>query len=293
MSYQVPCTICGLSSWSTLYHGPIRVGKFGSLSAHAQTVWRCGGCGVGFLEGATVDYESDEYRKLVNGNAGPDTYYHLHDGEQALKLGLVGTGGLRDKVVADFGTGAGAFLDLVKGLAGTTIAIEPTKTFHAELLRKGHIVFSYGSQVGSELLGKVDLAFSFAVVEHVEDPLCLFREIRSLLAPGGRALVTTPNLADWLLDLLPEDYGSFFFRQVHRWYFDASSLTALGELAGFRCVRPIHVHRFDASNFFLWLRDRCPSGLGKLRVPVSMDAMWARALEQSGKSEWVGVWLEA
>jgi SAM-dependent methyltransferase len=293
MSYQKPCTICGASSWGPLYHGPIRVGKFGSFSADDQTVWRCGGCGVGFLEGATLDYESDDYRKLVNGNSGPETYYNLHDGEQALKLGLVGTGGLRGKVVADFGTGAGAFLDLVRGFASTTIAIEPTKTFHAELQHNGHIVFSYGSQVGPEWLGKVDLAFSFAVVEHVEDPLALFREIRSVLAPGGRALVTTPNRADWLLDLLPEDYGSFFYRQVHRWYFDAASLSTLGELAGFQCVSLIHIHRFDASNVLLWLRDRRPSGLGKLRVPVSIDAVWARALEQSGKSDWVGVWLQA
>lgn len=293
MSPATTCAICAASDRTEHYRGPVRIGKFGSLSAQPHTVWRCGGCGAAWLEGATVDYESDEYRKLVDGSAGPETFYRTHDGEQAHKLGLVGTDRIRGKVIADFGSGAGSFLDLVKGFAAATLAIEPTQTYHPELRRKGHLVFPYGSQVGAEWLGKVDLAVCFSVVEHVEDPVALFREIRALLAPGGRALVSTPNRADWLLDLLPQDYASFFYRQVHRWYFDAPSLTRLGELAGFRAVKPFHVHRFDVSNFLLWLRDRRPSGLGKLTVPPALEAAFAPALEQSGKADYLYAWLEA
>lgn len=293
MSYSVPCAICGASAWTPHYQGPVRIGKFGSLSAQPHTVWRCGGCGAATLEGATVDYESDEYRRLVDGSGGPERYYQTHDGEQAHKLQLIGTDRLRGRVVADLGCGAGSFLDLVKGFAGATVAVEPTQSFHPELSRKGHRVFAYGSQVSPEWLGKVDLAVCFSVVEHVEDPLALFREIRALLAPGGRALVSTPNRNDWLLDLLPQDYASFFYRQVHRWYFDAASLSRLGQAAGFKTVQLFHVHRFDVSNFFLWLRDRRPSGLGKVTVPPALEAALAPALEQSGKADYLYAWLEA
>ncbi len=293
MSYHIPCCICGSTAWTAHYTGPVRIGKFGSLSAHPHTVWRCGECGAATLEGATVDYESDEYRKLVDGSAGPAAFYQTHDAEQAHKLLLVGTDRLRGRVVADLGCGAGSFLDLVKGSAAAVVAVEPTQSFHPELRRKGYPVFAYGSQVAPEWLGKVDVAVCFSVVEHVEDPLALFSEIRALLAPGGRALVSTPNRADWLLDLLPQDYAPFFYRQVHRWYFDAPSLIRLGEAAGFSAVRPFHVHRFDVANFFLWLRDRRPSGMGKFPVPPALEAAFAPALEQSGKADYLYAWLEA
>jgi hypothetical protein len=119
----------------------------------------------------------------------------------------------------------------------------------------------------------------------MEDPLTLFLKVRALLAPGGCALVSTPNCADLLLDLLPQNYAPSFYRQVHRWYFDALSLVRLGEAAGFRAVRPFHVHRFDVANFPLWLRDRRPSGIGKFRVPSALQAAFAPALEQTGKAD--------
>lgn len=288
-----PCSICSADQWSPHYRGPIRVGKFGSLSREPHTIWRCGGCGADWLEGATLDYESDDYRQLVDGAAGVETFHRTHDGEQAHKLELLGTGSLRGKVVADFGAGGGSFLDLVGGLARATLAIEPTASFHPALRAGGHVVFPYGSDVPAEWHGQVDLAVCFSVVEHVEHPLQLFQEIRALLKPGGRALVSTPNRDDWLLQLLPQDYASFFYRQVHRWYFDAPSLAALARRAGFKDARPFHAHRFDVSNFLLWLRDRRPSGLGKVDVPPALQAAFAPALEQSGRADYLYAWLEA
>jgi 2-polyprenyl-3-methyl-5-hydroxy-6-metoxy-1,4-benzoquinol methylase len=199
---------------------------------------------------------------------------------------------LRGRVVVDFGAGAGAFLDTVAGMAAATIAIEPSRAFRDEIHRKGHVVFESGSQVSSEWLGRADLAVCFSVVEHVEDPAGLLREIRATLKPGGRALVSTPNRCDWLMDLLPDCYPAFFYRQVHRWYFDAGSLVRLGESAGFARVEPFFVHRFDLSNFLVWLRDRRPSGLGHLEIPGPLSAAFVATLEASGRADYLYAWLE-
>ena len=271
----------------------MRVGRFGNLSPDDRTIWRCGTCHAGWLAGGGIDYVSAEYRNLVDGDANSATYYDLHDREQADKLGLVGTDALRGRVIVDVGAGAGSFLDLAHGMAAATIAIEPTQAFHEELRRKGHVVFDFCATVGSEWQGRADLAVCFSVLEHVEEPRQLLADVRQLLRPGGRALVSTPNLNDWLVALLPDDYAPFFFRHVHRWYFDADALTALGRAAGFERVRPFHVHRFDLSNFLVWLRDRRPSGTARLDVPPPLSAVFRETLETTGRADYLYAWLEA
>jgi len=133
----------------------------------------------------------------------------------------------------------------------------------------------------------VDRAVCFSVVEHVDDPLALLRDIRDLVRPGGELLLSTPNREDWLLELLPAEYGAFFYRKVHFWYFNAASLAELVRRAGFVDVAVSHAHRFDVSNAALWLRDRRPTGLGKLSVPSAADEVFRALLQASGRSDYL------
>jgi 2-polyprenyl-3-methyl-5-hydroxy-6-metoxy-1,4-benzoquinol methylase len=288
------CGICGTDSWESLFSGPIRMGRFGSLTPQARTVLRCRGCGVGFLARAgRVDYESAEYRELVDGGASPDRFYTLHDAEQGDKLRILGVERLRDRTVADIGCGAGSFLDLAKGLASATLAIEPLRGYHPILEAKGHLPFTYCADVAPQWLGRVDTAVCFSVIEHVADPVTLLRDIRAMLKAGGELLLSTPNLDDWMLELLPQDYGAFFFRTVHTWYFDAGSLRALAEAAGFADCAVEYVHRFDLSNALLWLRDRRPSGQAALAVAPPVDAAFSRWLESTGRADYMYARLRA
>jgi len=282
-----PCKICRAAEHDVLYHGPIRVGRFGSMSATPQTVWRCRSCGAGFLPADGADYTSGGYRALVDGSDAPDEFHRLHDGEQAEKLRVLGTEGLRGTVLMDVGCGAGSFLDLVKGFCRSTIGIEPTKSLREAVLAKGHTAFPYCADVAKEWEGRVDVAVSFSVIEHLEQPRELLEDVRRLLKPGGRLLLSTPNRRDWLLDVMPEEYGSFFYRLVHTWYFDASALQRLVELAGFVEVSVAYAHRFDLSNAVLWLRDKRPTGLGKLELSTSADAAFRALLEGAGRADYL------
>ena len=283
-----PCGICGASSWEVLFRGRIRMGGFGQLSPESRTVFRCTACGAGFLpSSASVDYVSEQYRDLVDGGGSPERFYDVHDAEQAGKLAILGTGELRHKVVADIGCGAGSFLDLVKGLASATLAVEPARSFHPVLAAKGHRVFSYCGDVPSEWHGLVDTAVCFSVVEHVADPVALLREVRRLLRPGGELLLSTPNLNDWMLELLPEDYGAFFFRTVHSWYFDADSIQRLAAAAGFAECAVEYVHRFDLANALVWLRDRRPSGQEAIALGPPVNAAFQSWLESTGRADYL------
>jgi len=293
LSLEQPCKICGTKKWTVLYHGPVRVGKFGQITEKPQTVWKCNQCEVGFLDSPGIDYESGNYRKMVDGSDTVEHFYQSHDVEQLEKIKVIGTGTIRDRVIADIGCGAGSFLDLVKGYSSTTIGIEPLRGYHSALIAKGHHVYDYCADVPKEWWGRVDLAVCFSVIEHLDGPVDLLVQVRKLLRPDGRLLISTPNLNDWLLELLPDVYPSFFYRVVHQWYFGESSLKKLGQMAGFSGVLMRYVHRFDLSNFLLWLRDRRPSGLGKLQISPSLNTHFCRFLEETGQADYIYAWFLA
>ena len=281
------CKICGSADQAVLYQGPVRVGRFGQLSAQAQTVWVCDKCGAGYLPSQSVDYSSGEYRTLVDGSDVPEDFYRLHDGEQAEKLRMLGTGTLRDKILMDVGCGGGSFLDLVKGFCSTTVGIEPTSSLRKAIIQKGHQAFPYCREVPDVWMGRVDVAVSFSVIEHLDDPLAFLKDIRRLLRPGGRLLLSTPNRKDWLLELLPDEYARFFYRTVHTWYFDAESLSKLVCLAGFAEPSVAYIHRYDLSNAVLWLRDKRPTGLGSIKVGAQENAFFSSMLETTGRADYL------
>lgn len=244
---------------------------------------------MGFLSRTPLNYETKKYRQMVEGDSSVENYYKLYDGEHLDRIKIVGTAKLRNKVIADIGCGAGSFLDMVKGYALHTIAIEPYGVFQRELAKKGHRVYSYTKDALKYWQGRVDLAVCFAVVEHVEHPLDFLKEIKLLLKPNGFLLLSTPNSDDWLLQFLTEAYGRFFYRYVHTWYFNQESIQQIGIRAGFKKIQVHYVQRFDISNALHWIRDCCPTGTGKLSIFQDLDEAYRRILEKQGHSDFLDV----
>jgi len=290
-TYSSSCAICGSNRWGVLYHGQIRMGKFGQWSENEHTIWKCGSCKAGFLPAEPLNYETSEYRQVVDGGESVEHYYTCHDKEQAARLAILGTDTLRGKVVADVGCGAGSFLDLTKGFAGKTVAIEPCREYHQALGNKGHAVYSYAADALQDYEGQVDIAVSFAVLEHIPDPLLFLKEIRQLLKPEGLLLLSTPNYDDWLIEFLPDVYDKFFFRAAHTWYFNGESLSTVGKLAGFQSIELSYAHRFDLSNSILWIRDGRPTGMEKFPLLSGLDELYKKELVDQGRTDFIYAWL--
>src|SRR5262245_14961120 len=224
---SVSCNICGSSNSEPVYEGRIRAGRFGTLTNENYRVVRCAKCGVDRLDPFPRDlssYETGAYRQMVDGSSEISDYYRNHDQEIAGRLKLIGSAHLRDKVVMDVGCGAGAFLDIVKGVARATIGIEPQRNLAAALQEKGHKHFSYAADLVAAAPASIDIAVSFQVIEHVAEPQTFLREICACLRPGGQLYLTTPNRDDILMLVGPGTYSQFFYRIAHLWYFDTPSL---------------------------------------------------------------------
>lgn len=285
------CKICRSKKRTVRYKGPIRVGRFGHLSEDDQTVFECTGCGTVSLPpfgSMETYYESHAYRQDYDGGSTDTDFFRAHDGEQLKNLSFVGTEDIRDKVYCDVGCGAGAFLDLVNGYTRRAIAIEPDQTFRDSLQARGYEVFPYASEAKKVISNEVDIVSLFSVIEHIEEPLELLKQSFELMKPGGRLVLTTPNLDDLLLESLGQSYAEFYYRQVHLWYFSKTTLVGLLSKAGFEEVDVSSFQRFGMSNFLYWLRDRAPRGDTAFPgVTNSVDALWRQQLSESGRGDYL------
>jgi len=286
------CGICGSSELSSVYAGPIRVGRFGQLSQGDVSVLECASCGTRQLPPIIADareyYESDDYRKDVDATSEAADYFRTHDPEQLRHLSMIGLDTFRDAVVADVGCGAGAFLDAVSGFARSVVAVEPAGAFRDSLCSRGYATHRYVGDALPEAAGTVDVAVSFAVLEHIDEPVPFLEGMRDLLRPGGRLHLSTPNADDFLLEALPGSYSSFFYRKVHRYYFTPSTLIGVLERAGFDDVRVTAHQRFGLGNALGWLRDGRPTGESAPSfVTTAMDAVWRAELERTGRADFL------
>ncbi len=287
------CEICGGTEWAVVYVGSVRDGAFGRLSRSESAVGRCQTCGVDRLDEALCKdedfYRTEEYRSLLAEPTDAAGFFAEYDILQLRNLSEIWPEPIRGKVIADVGCAAGSFLDHVWGLARKAIAIEPCEVYHESLKSRGYVVYNSPVEAARGEVDRVDFAFSFSVIEHVENPREFLAEIRELMKPDGKLLISTPNRRDILMDLLPDEYPSFFYRTVHRWYFDAESLRFCAQRARLTISEARCRHRFGLSNTLAWLRDRRPTdtaGLPHVDDPL-VDSVWRRILENKGVGDYL------
>lgn len=210
----------------------------------------------------------------------------MHDELARFTTDAIWPRSLRGKRIADIGCGGGSLLDHLRGLPAQVAAIDPDEVFGASLRKRGYNWYPTCAEAMPDLAGKLDFAFSIQVIEHVERPANFLGDIGRLLAPGGLAVVSTPNRRDILMDLLPDAFPGFFYRKQHRWAFDADTLADCAKRAGFAVLETRHVHRYGIANALHWLRDRRPRGRTPLPpLDAALDKLWQSWLEASGRSD--------
>ena len=99
-----------------------------------------------------------------------------------------------------------------------------------------------GVQVTEKLLadadlppGSFDMVACLALLEHLNEPLELLRQVHQILKPGGVLVVSVPNVESLACRIMHEATATFDGRN-HLIYFSPRTLTRMLKLAGFEVV---------------------------------------------------------
>lgn len=261
---QTICRVCGVGTGAIVYDGPIRSGGIGSDTTGGYQIRRCDACGFAFLhpvpEHLEEFYESEEYRSQFFYETDVASMQRKYDHEQSARINRIGVEALRNKVVADFGAGPGLFLDTIQGIAGKTIAIEPSRLYQEYYRLRGHAYYSYARELlaASE---KVDVAVSFDTIEHILDLNEFAREIFKALTDDGVLYLSMPNYRDMVRLICPESFQPFFYQVSHLNYFDENAASLLLRNAGFAHISVGYLHKYTIDNILQWSKTGKPGVL--------------------------------
>lgn len=293
------CKLCGCENIETIYHGLIRNGRLGQYTSNKVPLYQCKECNVIWHEKEEIEdiqdyYESKEYRNSLEGSSEAEDFYRLHDKETLDKFQYTGTEIFRNKTVADIGCGAGAFLDFLKGVAKTVIAVEPSITYREIMDKKGFTTYAYAENAKKEYAGNVDVITSFDVIEHVEDPKKFLEEVFELLAEDGQAIIGTPTDAPVMRELLGEDFEKKqLFSTQHLWIFGEKNLNWLASEVGFQDVKIKYFQRYGISNFIGWIREKSPRSDVKAGwLTESMNQVYKAEMEKQGLADYIVLYLK-
>ncbi len=283
------CEICGANDWKLVYSGNIRDGKFGSFKDGCLVglCLKCHSCRLAEKDCLEdKKYEDETYRKKLDNGLDVNDYFVDHDKQIIFTLNSICPITVRNKIIMDVGCGGGSLLDSLKGLTKKQIAIEPYNNYYNSLKKRDIEVFRNLKEAHGNFQEQIDIAFAIQVLEHTSNPIKFLKDIFKLLKKNGILILSTPNRDDILMEALPDIYPSFFYRVVHRWYFNAKSLVFCAKKSGFKLNEIKYVHRYGFANFINWLKLNKPTGNENLPFLNKLaNDFWKGYLEQNGKSD--------
>lgn len=292
------CKICSSEKVKIIYDGIIRNGGLGKYTEKNIQMYQCENCEVIWHENQFSDvcqyYESKEYRNSLEGGTEAERFYELHDKETLAKLTYTGTDIFRNKIIADIGCGCGAFLDFLKGVAQTIIAIEPSENYRKIMDEKKFETYAYASEAKKEYAGIIEVITSFDVIEHVEEPVKFIQDIYELLAEGGEAIIGTPTDAPVMRQILGEIYEKrLLFSTQHLWIFAEKNLQIVAQKAGFQQISIKYYQRYGLNNFIGWIKEEKACGEPDYSfVTSTMNEMWKTELSSKGLSDYIVLYLK-
>jgi 2-polyprenyl-3-methyl-5-hydroxy-6-metoxy-1,4-benzoquinol methylase len=145
----------------------------------------------------------------------------------------------------DVGAGFGTFCEEAVRLDAfdRVIALEPEPHLAQTCRDKGLEVIESPVE-RARLDGPVDVVTSFEVIEHLFSPHAFLERCAALLRPGGRLILTSPNVRGFDIETLGE--ASATVDAEHLNYLHPASLGALLERCGFVVEEAVTPGRLDA-----------------------------------------------
>lgn len=118
--------------------------------------------------------------------------------------------------------------------------------------------------------GSLDLVLCLDVLEHMADPWTMVRRLSTLVAPGGRLIVSVPNIRHWKFIWRLAARGDFAYRdaglldRTHLRFFVRATAIELATCGGLDLVAATSAQSWPASDPRRWLAFASGGGLVEL-----------------------------
>lgn len=155
-----------------------------------------------------------------------------------LRLQLLGPAGPKGRLL-DIGCGGGFFVRAAAAVGWDTMGLEPSIEAARQTARTQRIRVVAGRSEEMPFAGsRFAVITLFDVLEHVFCPRTCLTEARRLLAPDGKLVIETPNMAGWLPRLMGTQHP-WIRPPEHLTYFTPPTLRLLLTQCGLR-VEQLH-----------------------------------------------------
>jgi SAM-dependent methyltransferase len=258
----VPCPLCGGEETGRRAYG---------FAPHR--VVRCAGCGLWYLsprldeQAMLASYRDDSYFE----GAGPG-YSSYRAQEATLRrtfrrfLGELEARRVTGGALLEVGCAYGFFLEEAAPWFDLRVGTEYSAQAAEQAAGRADRVHLGGLEA---LEGdRFDVAAVIHVIEHVYDPVAFLVELRRHLAPGGWAVIATPDMGGWWRPLMGRRWP-FFKIPEHVTYFDRRTLRRLFAAAGYRDAQQVpYVSSFSLEMIGEKLGRAVPAPLASWAVPL-------------------------
>ena len=233
---RIPCTLCGGEKFKS------------SLSCDGFSYVRCVSCGL--VQMNPQPLESEVKQRYNNGEsylsyelANEEAFLNLQllaladAGFEGLEKELLSKGkdqasGAKPKIL-DIGCAAGSLLAVLRERGWETAGVEISGPQAEYGRRKRDLdIRSLPLEENQFPEGCFDTVLASHLIEHLNDPGALIREVRRILKPAGRFFITTPNIAGFQARLFRGRWRSAIFD--HLYLFSLETLTRLLRENGYK-----------------------------------------------------------
>jgi SAM-dependent methyltransferase len=166
---------------------------------------------------------------------------------------------MTNRDVLDFGCGVGGFLLKARSPARRVMGVELESRLYPHFQANGLDVFPSVADLPPQQ--RFHLITAFHVLEHLEDPAAVLRQLSEKLFEQGKIFIEVPSSADALLTLYGSaPFSEFTYWSCHLYLFNAVTLPLLARKAGLKVEYVGHVQRYPLSNHLHWLAKGKPGG---------------------------------
>ena len=182
--------------------------------------------------------------------------------------------------ILDIGAGSGILIEAAIERGFDAIGVEPSKWLTSKATERG-LPVKLGIFPSPEITGKFDVITLVDVIEHVDNPTQLVKEIANYLNDDGIFVMVTPDVNSFFAKTL--GYKWWHYRVAHIGYFNKTTMNLLSESARLKTLRLLRPSWYFSLSYLIqrvytylpkFLRFPLPNFLSKIIIPLNLRDSW-------------------